>query len=372
MEILTTVAIMSGIGVFLAAVLVVADRYLNAYGECTITINEGTKELKVNGGSSLLTTLMENEIFIPSACGGRGSCGLCKIQVTAGAGPLLPTEVPYLTPEEIQEGVRLACQVKVREDLEVTIPEELFSIREYVATVTSIRDLTHDIKGLRIRLPEGEAIHFRAGQYVQIRTPLYGNVEEEVYRAYSLASSEKVHDEIELIIRRVPHGICTTYVFDYLKEGDPIVFNGPYGDFYLRDTDKEIIFMAGGSGLAPIKSMLYKMREDGIERKATFFFGCVAKRDLYHLEEMMQLEKELADFRFIPALSNPRPEDEWDGETGLITEVVDRYIPERTDAEAYLCGSPGMIDACLEVLHRKGIGDDSIFFDKFWLLEVVR
>jgi len=215
MEIATTVLMMGSIGVFLAAILAMADKYLNQYGDCTIVINDGKKELKVSGGSSLLSTLMEQKIFIPSACGGRGSCGLCKIKVLEGAGPILPTEEPYLSPAEVKNNIRLSCQVKVRNDIKIWIPEALFSIQEYTAKVVSIRQLTHDIKELRIKLKGGDAINFKAGQYVQIRTPQYGKVTEEVYRAYSIASSERIHDEIQLIIRRVPNGICTTYIFDY-------------------------------------------------------------------------------------------------------------------------------------------------------------
>ncbi len=363
-EVFRTVSIVSGIGVFLAALLTLAERYLLNYGICKITINDD-RELEVKGGNHLLGSLLQNEIFIPSACGGRGSCGLCKVKVISGGGPVLSTEIPFLTKEEQDAKIRLSCQVKVREDIEIEIPEELFSIKEYTTTVEKIVDLTHDIKTLYLRLQEGDVLDFIAGQYVQIKAPQYGKNTEEVYRAYSIASSPMEKDMIQLIIRRVPHGICTTYVFDHLKEGDILELNGPYGDFFLRDSEREIICIAGGSGLAPINSILHSMVDDNIQRKVTFFFGCVEKRDLYYVDEMKEFEKRIPDFRFIPALSAPKEQDDWSGETGLITEVVDRHIADGSNLEAYLCGSPGMIDACIQVLVKKGIPKDRIYYDKF-------
>lgn len=363
-EVLRTVSIVSGIGVFLAALLTLAERYLLNYGMCKITINK-ERELEVKGGNHLLGSLLQNDIFIPSACGGRGSCGLCKVKVISGGGPVLSTETPFLSKEELEDNVRLSCQVKVREDVEIEIPEELFNIKEYATRVEKIVDLTYDTKALYLRMPDGEEVNFKAGQYVQIKAPKYGKGTEEVYRAYSIASSPSDKGMIQLIIRRVPHGICTTYIFDHLKEGDILELNGPYGDFYLQNTDREMICVAGGSGLAPIKSILHTLADNNIERKATFFFGCVEKKDLYYVDEMKEFEKKLSDFRYVPALSAPKEGDDWSGETGLITEVVDRYITDGSEMEAYLCGSPGMIDACIEVLKRKGIPEERIYYDKF-------
>ncbi|HHY81949.1 MAG TPA: 2Fe-2S iron-sulfur cluster binding domain-containing protein [Clostridiales bacterium] len=363
-EVLRTVSIVSGISVFLAGLLTLAEKFLLNYGTCRININNA-RQIEVKGGNSLLRSLMQSDIFIPSACGGRGSCGLCKVKVLEGGGMVLPTEIPYLTEEELKGNIRLSCQVKVREDIAIEIPEELFNIREYTATVEKIIDLTHDIKTLYLKFNDGDELSFKAGQYVQIKVPRYGKVRDEVYRAYSIASSPRNRKEIQLIIRRVPQGICTTYIFDYLKEGDKIVLNGAYGEFYLRDTDREIVCIAGGSGLAPIKSILHQMHEEGINRKATFFFGCVSKRDLYYVDEMKVFESLIPNFRFIPALSGPKEEDNWTGETGLITEVVDRYITDGSNMEAYLCGSPGMIDACIRVLRSKGMPEDRIYYDKF-------
>ena len=363
-EVLTTVSIISAISVFLAALLTMAERFLLNYGICKITINND-RVVEVNGGNHLLGSLLQYDIFIPSACGGRGSCGLCKVKVLSGGGPLLPTETPYLTRQEQGNHIRLACQVKVRSDVKIEIPEELFNIREYTTTVEKIENLTYDIKTLYLRLPEGEEINFKAGQYVQLKIPKYGNNAEEVYRAYSIASSPSDKSRIQLIIRRVPDGTSTTYIFDHLNEGDKLDLNGPYGEFYIRDSDREMICIAGGSGLAPIKSILHFMADNNIRKKATFFFGCVKGRDLYYMDEMKAFEDKIPDFRFIPALSAPEEGDEWTGETGLITEVVDRYIIDGSEMEAYLCGSPGMIDACIKVLRRKGVPEDRIYYDKF-------
>ncbi len=363
-EVVRTVSIVSGIGVFLAGLLTLAERYLLNYGVCKITINQD-RALEVKGGNHLLGSLVENNIFIPSACGGKGSCGLCKVKVLSGGGPLLATETPYLSKQELESNVRLSCQVKVRENITIEIPDELFSIREYATKVRKIEDLTHDIKALYLDFQDGETMDFVAGQYVQIKAPQYGKNTEEVYRAYSIASNQSKKDGIQIIVRRVPQGICTTYVFDHLKEGDTLMLNGPYGDFFLRDSDREIICIAGGSGLAPIQSILHKIEEEGIRRKNTFFFGCVGKRDLYNLEEMKGFEERIPDFKFVPALSGAKEEDNWSGETGLITEVVDRFMKDGSNMEAYLCGSPGMIDACIRVLSAKGISEDRIFYDKF-------
>ncbi|MBM4142953.1 MAG: 2Fe-2S iron-sulfur cluster binding domain-containing protein [Lentisphaerae bacterium] len=364
MAFLIAVGVVCAINTALALLMVAAEAFIADYGACTITVN-GERKLAVEGGQSLLSTLKAERIFIPSACGGRGSCGLCKCRVTGGAGNPLPTEEPWLSAEEKAQGVRLSCQVRVKGDLAIVIPAELFNVVQYTTRVTAIRDLTHDIRELRLRLLEPAAIRFAAGQFIQFEVPPYDLTDEPVYRAYSVASPPSVRGEIELEIRYVPEGICTTYVHRHLKVGDAVTINGPYGDFRLRDGEREIIFIAGGSGMAPIKSILYDMREKGIRRKATYFFGAKALRDLFLLDEMRAMEKALPAFRFVPALSAPEAADDWSGERGLITEVVGRRVPDASAMEAYLCGSPLMIDACIEVLKRKGLAEDRIFYDKF-------
>jgi Na+-transporting NADH:ubiquinone oxidoreductase subunit F len=361
---LISVGAASGISAFLAILMVIADATIANYGEVTITVND-EKEFIVKGGKPLLSTLMEQEIFIPSACGGRGSCGLCKVKVEKGGGQYLPTELPWISEEEKAENVRLSCQLKAKEDMAIRIPEELFNVKEFNATVERIRDLTHDIKELTLKLEEPSEINMAAGQFVQLKVPEYELTDEPIYRAYSAASVPSEKHRVELEIRYVPNGICTTYVHKYLKEGDPVVFNGPYGDFFLRETDREIICIAGGSGMAPIKSILLDMAEKGIKRRTRYFFGARSLRDLFLLEEMKELEKRMPDFTFIPALSAPEPEDNWEGETGLITDVVAKHIESGDNAEAYLCGSPGMIDACIKVLDEKGIPEELIYYDKF-------
>lgn len=348
-----------------AALLLIAERYLVNYGTCRIDVNSGDRELEVTGGESLLTTLKNEGIFIPSACGGRGTCAYCKVKILDGGGPVSPTEAPLLSEEEIAADVRISCQCKVRNDLRIEIPTELLSVREFRGTAERIRDLTHDIKEVRIALSEPTEIDFVPGQYVQLEAPAYGDNPEPVFRAYSIASPPSDRKHLELIIRQVPGGICTTWVFEHLREGDEIRFTGPFGDFRLSESDAEMVWIAGGSGMAPFWSILRHMRENGIARKTTYFFGAVRKRDLFFVEELEELGRELDWFRFVPALSAPEETDEWTGETGLITEVVDRNVENGAEKEAYLCGSPGMIDAAIKVLESKGIGPERTFYDKF-------
>ena len=361
---LIAVIAMCGLATFLALLMVIADLTVGNYGEVKITINDET-EMTVEGGKPLLSTLMGEKLFIPSACGGRGSCGFCKVKVVSDIGDYVATELPWITEEEKKENIRLSCQIKVKKDLAIQIPEELFNVKEYRTRVERIRDLTYDIKEVTLKMVDPPQIKFRAGQYIQFQTPEYELSSESVYRAYSCSSVPSRKDIVELEIRLVPNGICTTYVFEHMKEGDEVTINGPYGEFFLRDTDAEIVFIAGGSGMAPIKSILLDMAEKGIDRKATYFFGARTTRDLFLVDEMRELEKRLPRFKFVPALSAPTDEDKWSGETGLITEVLDKHLKDGNRLEAYLCGSPGMIDASVAVLTRKGLPEELIFYDKF-------
>ena len=354
-----------GVTTVLAALLLVAQRWLVRYGTCRIDVNDGGRELEVAGGETVLAALKGAGIFIPSACGGRGTCAYCKLRVLEGGGPVAPTELPLLSADELAAGVRISCQVKVRNDLRLEVPEHLLSVREYRGRVERIGDLTHDIKELRIRLVEPPRIEFVAGQYIQLEAPAYGDSAEPVYRAYSMSSVPADSGAIELIVRLVPGGICTTWVFTMLKEGDEVRLNGPYGDFRLSDTGREMIWIAGGSGMAPFWSMARHMKRSGITRKCTFFFGALQRRDLFFLDEFRRLEAELEGFAFVPALSDPAAGDDWDGEVGLITEMVDRHVADGSQVEAYLCGSPGMVDAAGAVLRRKGIPPERTFHDKF-------
>lgn len=364
MEYLTPVIIMGGISLFLSLVIIVASRYLAEYGPCTITIN-GERTLQVTGGDSLLSSLFTQKIFIPSACGGKGSCGYCKVKVMGGAGELLPTELPYLSPEERENHFRLSCQVKVKNDLDVIIPEEYLSIREYKAKVKTSRDLTYDIKEIRFQLllVDQPEFKFRPGQYIQFHVP---NAKGEIiYRAYSISSLPSTPGEIELIVRLVPGGIGSTYIHN-LKKGDECIISGPYGEFFLDEsTDADVICVGGGAGMAPLKSIIYSLFERKTKRKVYLFFGVRATKDLFYVEEFEALSKEHPNFHYVFALSSPEETDEWEGETGFIHLVLDKHLKEGEQMNAYLCGPPVMIDAVIKVLREKGINDDRIHYDKF-------
>lgn len=355
----------------MGAIIAVADAIVNNYGILKVTIN-GKKELTVKGGSPLLLTLAEQGIFVPSACGGRGSCGACKCQVDSDVGPHLPTEVPYLTKGEMDKNVRLSCQVKVKTDLNITIPEELFNVKRYKTKVASIKSVTYDIKEVVFQLRPEDEIHYTAGQYAQIVIPPYGKIKESTQRAYSMSSKPSEKDKIELLIRLVPNGIATTYVHSFLHQGQDVELVGPFGDFGIRHNDSTMIFVAGGSGMAPFKSILHDLIErGGNTRNIWYFFGARAVRDLYYREEMKEMERKIPNFRYVEALSDPLPDDNWQGETGLITDVLNRYfqtvIPkdQQTKMEGYLCGSPGMINACIKVMTSNGIKDENIYYDSF-------
>lgn len=331
-----------------------------------ITINN-RKTVPAPAGRSLYAALTEAGVFIPSACGGRGGCGLCRLRVTRGAEsqPLTRSELHWLKPEERAAGLRLSCQVQVLSDLQVAIPEGLLGIRSFEAEVAALVDLTYDIKEVRLRLLNPPEMAFKPGQYIQFRVPPNPLSKRVVFRAYSIASDPAERGELVLHVRYVPNGISTTYIHQQLKAGDRVVFNGPHGDFFLRESDREIVFIAGGSGMAPVRSMLLDMARRGIRRPTRYFFGAKTVRDLFLVDEMKALEKKLPDFTFIPALSAPAPGDAWEGETGLITEVVARRLKAPAPREAYLCGSPMMVEACIAVLKTKGMPEELLFFDKF-------
>jgi len=363
-KILISVGFLSALGILLSVLLLIAERKILNYGICTININNGKRNLEVKGGSSLLLSLSENNIYIPSACGGQGSCGLCKVRVPEGGGMIGPVELPYLSTEETEDNVRLSCQVKVRNDLMIEIPEELFLVKLFSAKVISKRNLTHDIVGLRLELIAPEKIDYMAGQFVQLNSEVYKG-RESIMRAYSISSLPSDNGHIELMIRKVPEGICTTWVFDYMQEGSEITFSGPYGKFCLSDTEAPMIFIAGGSGMAPIYSMLRHMKETGNNRKAIYFFGAATQRDLFLMDEMSRLQEDMENFKFVPALSHEPPDTDWKGERGWITDIVKNTIPDISGYEAYLCGSPGMLNACIEVLTGGGMPEEKIYYDKF-------
>jgi Na+-transporting NADH:ubiquinone oxidoreductase subunit F len=283
----------AGLAVALAALLMVAERFLVNYGVCKLAINAGEKPLEVDGGQSLLSSLYANEIFIPSACGGKGTCGHCKITVTSGGGPVLPTETPYLTRKEIRSHLRLACQVKVREDIYVRIPEELLNVKMFSAQVEKTIDLTHDIKELRMKLSDPTEISQRPGQYVQIQAP---SPDGDVFRAYSISSPVYESDVVELMVRLVPGGIGSTYLHN-LEVGDPVNFTGPYGEFYLNeDPSTEIICVGGGCGMAPMKNIIYTIYDRWPDRSCWLFFGCRTTQDIFYLQQFQELMKKHENF----------------------------------------------------------------------------
>jgi Na+-transporting NADH:ubiquinone oxidoreductase subunit F len=370
LDFLTAPLIVASISVILSVIISVIDMIVNNYGEVKLSINSGKKVLTVKGGSSLLSTLGEQDIFLPSACGGRATCGVCKIKVKSDVGPHLPTELPFISKEEMQENIRLSCQIKVKTDLELEIPEELFAIQKYSTTVTSIRDLTPDIKEIKCTLKDSQQIDFRAGQYAQFVVPPYGKIKQETQRAYSIASPPSKKSELDFIVRLVPGGIATTYVFTVLKEGDTLDIIAPLGDFQLHGEHEDMLCIAGGSGMAPIQAMLFDMFEKKINgRDIYYFFGVASSKDMFYLKLFRDLEKKWPVFHFVPVIAAPDSGSGWKGETGLVTQPLEKYLndklPEDKPKQGYLCGSPGMIDACIKVLTTHGIAEDSIFYDKF-------
>jgi len=271
--------------VAISVILSFARRLLVDYGDCKIVIN-GQKTYTVKGGETLLSYFIANKIFIPSACGGKSTCGFCKTVVLTDVGDLLPTEAVFISKEEKAEGVRLACQVKVKKDIQVRFPEYLLGTKEYRATVEACERLTHDTKRITLRLDQPDAISFKPGQYVQFKIP-----GTEEFRAYSIASPPSSEHAIDLVVRVVPGGLCSTYIHEVLKVGDKVTITGPYGEFFLReDSLKDLVCIGGGCGMAPIRAILSSLAERGMPRKATYFFGARTREDLFYTEELKALE----------------------------------------------------------------------------------
>ncbi len=360
-----------GISAVLGALITITDKIVNNYGDLVIDINNGKRKLDIKGGAPMLQTLAESGIFVPSACGGRGSCGACKVKVKSDVGPHLPTEIPYLEKEEIEQNVRLSCQIKVKDNVEIEIPEALFNVQEFDGVIERILDVTHDIKEVYVKLPEGKEISFSCGQYGQIEVPPYGKVRSPTQRAYSMSSPPSDRNHLEFLVRLVPGGIVTSYVHEHLQEGQRMKVIAPFGEFGVKDTGATMICVAGGSGMAPFKAIFQHMIETGeIEsREVWYFFGARTKADMFYLEWLNELDEKYEAFHFVPALSEPQEEDEWTGPTGLITEVLASYLTDKIDRsrplEGYLCGSPGMLDACMAVMRKFEMSEDNIYFDKF-------
>ncbi len=363
MDFINASAVFVGLMVFFTAVLLIAERYLLHYGDVKIDINAGQRIIETSGGSTLLNTLLEQSIFIPSACGGHGTCGFCKTSVVSGGGPILPTEVTFLTRTEQRAGLRLACQVKIRNDMNILIPEELFNVKLFKASVLSSKNVTHDIKEIRFSLEDPEEISQRPGQYVQVQIP---TPEGPVYRAYSISSPASAKGIVELNVRLVPNGLGSGYLHA-LELNAPVTFTGPYGEFHLdEDTSTEIICVGGGAGMAPMKNIIYSIYERWPNRSCWLFFGCRGPKDVFYLEEYRQLAKKFPSFKIKYALSDPvLPGEEWTDEKGFIHLAVDKYLEAGVTRKAFLCGPPPMIDAVTHILLDKGLKAGDIFYDKF-------
>jgi Na+-transporting NADH:ubiquinone oxidoreductase subunit F len=401
--IVASVIVFTCVIMLLVVLLMVAAKKLVPQGLAKLIIN-GDRELDVKPGSSLLTALSNQKIFLPSACGGGGTCAMCKCVVTEGGGTLLPTEAGQVTKAEAKEGVRLACQLKVKEDMKLEIPQEILEIKKYECTVRSNDNVATFIKELVVELPEGQTLDFRAGGYIQIDVPAYkdlsyktfdvapeyrgdwdkfklwdyvANNDEPCFRAYSMANFPLENDIIMLNIRIAspppgtdyPPGICSSYVFN-LKPGDKIVISGPYGEFFAQETKREMCFIGGGAGMAPMRSHIYdQLKRIGTDRKITFWYGGRSVTELFYMEEFQALEKEFPNFSLHIALSDPLPEDKWEGLTGFIHQVVlNEYLdkhPDPTEIEFYLCGPPIMLKCVNDMVDSLGVEPEMVRADDF-------
>ncbi len=406
--ILISIVVFLTIMLLLVGLLLYVRKKLTPPGKVKITINEDTV-LEADPGSSLLSTLATNKIFLPSACGGGGTCAMCKCQVFEGAGDILPTEKGYFTRKEQQNHWRLGCQVKVRGDLDIGIPKEIFGIKKWECEVVSNRNVATFIKEFVVRLPEGEALDFQSGGYIQIDVPKcevdFKDIEvedkfredwdklkiwdlkmknpEPIFRAYSMANHPAEGNIVMLNIRiatppwdraknqfmNVNPGICSSYIFSR-KPGDKVMVSGPYGEFHIKHTNKEMIYIGGGAGMAPLRSQIFHLfQTEKTNRKVSYWYGARSMREVFYDDEFNAIEKEFPNFKFNIALSEPLPEDNWKGYTGFIHQVVlDNYLskhPEPEEIEYYLCGPPMMNSAVFKMLDNLGVPKENIAWDDF-------
>jgi len=404
LEILYSVAIFSGTLVAIAVVILWVIARLVPQGDVHILVNH-ERDVATPTGKKLLGALADAGIFVPSACGGGGTCGQCKVKVLKGGGELLPTEAALITKREAREGERLACQVTVFQDVEVQVPDDVFGVRKWQCTVRSNRNVATFIKELVLELPPGEEMDFKAGGYVQLECPphdlkyadfdidaiyrddweryglfeLESHVKEVTTRAYSMASYPEEKDVIILNVRvatpppdkygKVPPGIMSSYIFN-LKPGDSIIASGPYGEFLARKTDNEMVFIGGGAGMAPMRSHIYdQLKRLHSKRRISFWYGARSLREAFYIEEFDELASQYENFSWHLALSVPLPEDNWSGPVGFIHEVLyEHYLkdhPAPEDCEYYLCGPPLMIAAVTHLLDDLGVEKDNVLFDDF-------
>ncbi len=403
LEIALGVIFFTAIVIALVFLIIGAKNKLVASGDVEILINH-EKKIHVPVGSKLLTALADNQLFVSSACGGGGTCGQCKVKVHTGGGDILPTELSHISKREAAEGERLACQVSVKHDMDIEVEDSVFGVKKWECTVKSNDNVATFIKELVLELPSGEAINYRAGGYIQIECPAHvskysdmniqeeyrpdwdkfnlwrfvSDVKEPALRAYSMASYPE-EKEIMLNVRiatpppgasdDVPPGVMSSFIFN-LKPGDKVFVSGPYGEFYAKDTDNEMVFVGGGAGMAPMRSHIFdQLRRLKSKRKMTFWYGARSKREMFYVEDFDMLAKENDNFEWHVALSDPLPEDNWKGYTGFIHNVLfEEFLknhPNPEDCEYYMCGPPIMNSSVINMLIANGVDPENIFLDDF-------
>jgi len=404
---LLSIAVFTGVILVLVLIINFAESKLLPQGEMTITVNdEEDKKFKVRPGGTLLSALAYETIYLPSACGGGGTCAMCKCQVLDGGGGILPTETGHISRNEAKENWRLACQVKVKEDMNIHVPDEIFSIRKWECTVKSNENVATFIKELVLDLPEGENLNFQAGGYIQIDIPEYRNLlfkdfdvedeyhpdwdkykiwnlvannDEPIFRAFSMANHPAEGNRIMLNVRiatpppplwnDVPPGLATSYIFN-LKTGDKVTISGPYGEFFIKETDREMVYIGGGAGMAPMRSHLFHLFQTlKTGRKVSFWYGARSLREMFYDDHFKDLADQFPNFNYQVALSDAMEEDNWKGSTGFIHQVLhDEYLSKHedpTEVEYYMCGPPPMISAVEGMLDSLGVEPEMIAYDSF-------
>ena len=398
-----------GVGFFtlivlvLVAIILLAKNKLVAGGDINITIN-GEKTIQVPAGGKLLGALAEHKLFVSSACGGGGTCAQCKVKIYSGGGSILPTEETHISKREAKSGDRLSCQVAVKQDMQIEIPDEVFGVKQWRCKVRSNTNVATFIKELVLELPDGDSVDFRAGGYIQIECPPHelkytefhvedeykpdwdhfniwqyeSVVEETVIRAYSMANYPQEKGIIMLNVRiasppprteGLAPGKMSSFIFN-LKKGDEVTISGPFGEFFAKETDAEMVFIGGGAGMAPMRSHIFDQLERlNTDRKVTFWYGARSLREMFYVEDFDKLSADHKNFEWRVALSDPQSEDNWSGDTGFIHNVLfDNYLkdhPAPEDCEFYMCGPPMMNQAVINMLHDLGVEDENILLDDF-------
>ncbi len=404
LEILLGVVMFTGVVLALVGLILFARKWLVASGNVDILIND-QKTVTVPVGGKLLGALAANNIFVSSACGGGGTCAQCKVNVFAGGGGILSTERNHINKRQAREGLRLSCQVPVKQDMTIEVPPEVFETKQWDCTVRSNRNVATFIKELVLNLPDGESVNFKSGGFIQIECPphhvkysdfeieqeyredwdkyhlwkIESRVEEPVIRAYSMANYPDEKGIIMLNVRvatpppRAPEGTppgkMSSYIFN-LKQNDRVTISGPYGDFFIKDSDAEMVYIGGGAGMAPLRSHIFELlKRRHTSRKVSYWYGARSLREMFYQEEFERLSNEHEDFSLHIALSEPLPEDNWTGYIGFIHQVLyDSYLknhPAPEDCEYYICGPPLMLQAVLQMLDRLGVEPENIAFDDF-------